>query len=250
MESFVRSFFGQFRGWSTFEKGLGVLAVLGSIILTMLWGDTLFGLSVTLTGILCVILVNKRSNWNYLWGTYNVIGYSYLAWQYGLGGDFMLNAFYFLPMQFVGFAMWSKHLERGKSATVKAKDFNKKGYANLALGTIAAVLIYSLALEGYIAPFFNGLNLPVSFPIYDSYGLYFFDSMSTVLSVIAMWLMVRRVAAQWLLWIIVNIASIGMWAIVLFNTPNDTNAIAMLIMWTIYLLNATSGYINWRKAIH
>lgn len=245
MDNILNSFVAQFQGWSKFEKFLGFLAVFGSIALTLLWGDTLFGLSVTLTGILCVILVNKRSNWNYLWGTYNVVGYAYLAWTYGLGGDFMLNAFYFLPMQFIGLAMWSKNLEEG--AVVKARDFTQKGYFNLGLFTALAVAIYGVLLQNHIAPYFNGLGLPVVFPIYESFGLYLFDSMSTVLSVIAMWLMAKRYAAQWVLWIIVNVASIGMWAIVLFNTPNDTNAIAMLLMWAIYLLNSVSGYLNWRR---
>jgi len=248
MEKLAKSFVGQFRGWSKFEKFLGMLAILGSIALTLLWGDTLFGLSVTLTGILGVILVNKRSQWNYLWGTYNVIGYAYLAWTYGLGGDFMLNALYFLPMQFVGYKMWSKNIESG--ATVKAKDFGLNGYINLILFSATAIFLYGVALQNYIAPALNSLNLPVTFPIYESVGLYFFDSMSTVLSVIAMWLMVKRYAAQWFLWLLINVASIAMWSIVLVQDPSNTNAIAMLIMWSIYLLNSAAGFINWRKAIN
>jgi len=225
---------------------LAAMAVLGSIALTILWGDTLFGLSITLTGVLCVVLVSKRSNWNYLWGTYNVIGYAYLAFTWGLGGDFMLNALYFLPMQIVGLAMWSRHLESG--AIVKARDFDLRGYIKLAIGTILAVFAYSFILKSLIAPLFNGLNWNIVYPIYEGYWLYLFDSMSTVLSVIAMYLMVKRYAAQWILWIVVNVASIGMWSIALINaTDTSNNAIAMLLMWTMYLINAVYGYTVWRK---
>lgn len=242
----LESFFGQFRNWNHFEKALAAMAVLGSIVLTMLWSDSLFGLSVTLTGVLCVVLVAKRSNWNYFWGTYNVIGYAYLAYTWGLGGDFMLNAFYFLPMQFVGLAMWTRNLESG--AIVKSRDFTKKGYIQLGVITVGLVAFYSLVLRYVVAPFFNSLDFALAFPTYDSYFLYLFDSMSTVLSVIAMWLMAKRYAAQWLLWIVVNVASIGMWVIALaLNDAAPVDALAMILMWSMYLINAVYGYTVWLK---
>lgn len=244
-----KSFLEQFKGWNKIEKSLAAMAIIGSLILKYLWADSWFGLSVTLTGILCVILVSKRSQWNYFWGLYNVIGYTYLAYTYGLGGDFMLNAFYFLPMQFVGWSMWNKNLE--SRAIVKAKDFDIPGYISLIFWSSVSIVGYSLALQNFIAPYFNSLNLPIVYPIYDSYNLYLFDSISTVLSVIAMWLMVKRYAAQWLAWIAVNVASIGMWAIALINATPDTagSAVAMLLMWSMYLCNAIYGFYNWRKAI-
>jgi nicotinamide mononucleotide transporter len=253
MKKLALSFVNQFRGWNRFEMFLGTLAVLGSIILTILWQDTFFGLTVTLTGVLCVVLVSKRSQWNYFWGTYNVIGYAYLAYTWGLGGDFMLNAFYFLPMQLVGFLMWQRHLEKGSKEIVKAEEYNKAQYIKLGILTLIAVLLYSFILQDLVAPFFNGLGWAIAYPVYNSYFLYLFDSMSTVLSVIAMYLMVKRIAAQWVLWIVVNIASIAMWTIALvLNTNFETRfdaggAPAMILMWSLYLLNAFYGYRVWRS---
>lgn len=252
MRKLAMPFLNQFSGWNKFEKFLGLMALVGSIILTVLWDDTLFGLSVTLTGILSVVLVSKRSQWNYFWGTYNVIGYAYLAFTWGLGGDFMLNTLYFLPMQLVGFLMWKKNLESGSKEIVKARDFNITGYIKLITITLLAVLLYSIFLQKAMAPYFNGLDLSVSYPIYSSYWLYLFDSMSTILSIIAMYLMVKRYAAQWLLWIFVNIASIGMWSIAYVTNKeidgfNSGQAPAMIFMWMMYLINATYGYYIWRK---
>jgi len=249
MTKLFNSFIEQFKGWNTFEKGLALMAVIGSIILTILWSDTLFGLSVTLTGVLCVVLVSKRNNWNYFWGTYNVIGYAYLAYTWGLGGDFMLNAFYFLPMQFIGLAMWTRNLEGG--AIVKARELTKNGYFKLIAITIVAVIGYMFLLKGVIAPAFASTRF--FFPTYDTYWLYFADSVSTVLSVVAMYLMVKRFAAQWVLWIVVNIASITMWTIALaMNTEiggfSAGGAPAMILMWTMYLINAVYGYSVWKRA--
>jgi len=252
MKKLLKSFVDQFRGWNKFEKFLGIMAVVGSIILTILWDDTLFGLSVTLTGILCVVLVSKRSQWNYFWGTYNVIGYAYLAFSWGLGGDFMLNTLYFLPMQLVGFLMWKKNLEKDSNSIVKARDFTTIGYIKLIIGVILAIFLYSVLLQSVVAPYFNGLNLSIAYPIYTTYWLYLFDSMSTVLSIVAMWLMAKRYAAQWLLWIFVNIASIGMWSIAYFANKeiggfNSGQAPAMIFMWSMYLINAVYGFYIWRK---
>jgi len=252
MKTVLLSFINQFQNWNRFEKFLGILAVVGSIVLTILWQDTLFGLTITLTGVLCVILVSKRNQWNYFWGTYNVIGYAYLAYTWGLGGDFMLNAFYFLPMQLVGYLLWQRHLEKGSKETVKAEEYNRAQYIKLGLLSVILILLYSFFLQSIIAPFFNSLGWVIQYPVYNSYFLYLFDSMSTILSIIAMYLMVKRIAAQWLLWIIVNIASIAMWSIALvLNTEIGGfaagGAPAMILMWSVYLVNAFYGYKMWRK---
>lgn len=232
--------------WNLIEKCLVLTAVVVSFILSYIWKDSLFGLSVTLSGVLCVILVSRRSNWNYLIGTYNVIGYSYLAYQWGLGGDFMLNAFYFLPMQFIGLYMWTKNLESG--AIVKSRTLKNSSFIKVIIGSLVAIVLYTIALKDIVAPFFNGLDLAVSFPLYGSYSLYAMDSMSTVLSVVAMWLMVKRYSQQWDLWIFVNIASIGMWTLAIINSTSDIgNAVAMILMWSMYLANALYGRYNWRK---
>lgn len=229
----LNSFVSQFKGWNKFEKFLGILAILGSIGLTILWGDNLFGLSVTLTGILCVILVAKGNIWNYFWGTYNVIGYAYIAHTWGLNGEVMLNALYFLPMQLIGFMMWRKHTS---DSQVKMKDLSVANYIVMLLVSAILVIFYAdiLVWLGDNVSFLNTQELA---------GL---DSMSTVLSVIAMILMAKRYAAQWLLWIIVDVVSVAMW--VGAFADGSTEAPAMILMWTIYLINAVYGYYVWLKA--
>ena len=49
--------------------------------------------------------------------------------------------------------------------------------------------------------------------------------------------MVLRYREQWLLWIVLNIISIALWA---ENT-------AMYVMYSAYLLNSLYGYYNWSK---
>ena len=69
--------------------------------------------------------------------------------------------------------------------------------------------------------------------------------MAVVLSVIAQFLMVKRYAERWVLWIVVNGLSIVLWAITLLQSGG--NDWSMLVMWTAFLVNSIYGYVNWIK---
>jgi nicotinamide mononucleotide transporter len=64
------------------------------------------------------------------------------------------------------------------------------------------------------------------------------------MSIIAMILMVFVFVEQWILWILVDVVSIIMWVVVMLKGGND---IAILIMWTAFLINAIYGLYNWIK---
>ena len=55
---------------------------------------------------------------------------------------------------------------------------------------------------------------------------------------------IKMYAEQWILWIIVNVVSVIMWAIA-FAQGNDS--IATLLMWVVYLVNAVVMYRKWLK---
>ncbi|MEG1547053.1 MAG: nicotinamide riboside transporter PnuC, partial [Bacteroides sp.] len=129
------------------------------------------------------------------------------------------------PLQFVGIWMWRKHTKADGNIEAKVMDNKQKAY--LAIGSIFAVALYSLILTKL------GGNVPI------------IDATSTVLSVIAMILMLKMYAEQWLLWIVVNGVSIVMWIFPLLQ--GQQGAIAMILMWIAYFANAVYGYINWKK---
>ena len=71
------------------------------------------------------------------------------------------------------------------------------------------------------------------------------DSATTILSIVAQFMMLARYAEQWLMWIIINILSIIMWAQSIIS--QDGNDYPTLVMWIAFLCNSIYGYINWRK---
>ncbi len=213
------------KDWTSFEKVWLFAFTLIAAWLSYSWGDTLFSFSVFLTGVICVVLVARGSIWNYSYGTYNVIGYSWLSYKNGFFGELMLNAGYFLPMQLVGFLMW-----KGKSpdGVIEMRKLTWEQLVSWAI--VATVLVF---VYGYCLSLIPGQNSP------------YLDSTSTVLSVIAMILMTLRYTDQWIFWIVIDVVSVIMWA--LRYSSGVEGSTAMLVMWSAYLVNAVYGYYNWNK---
>jgi len=223
----IRYIKNYFKDWNLFEKSWLLIFSLVNIYLFFAWNDTILGLLASLTGMICVVLVAKGKISNYYFGIVNVVLYAYVSFQNKYYGEVMLNLFYFFPMQFIGLYFWRKHANRKKTADdVKIKFLSLNERLGWSLISAFGVFFYGLVLR------YLGGTLP------------FVDSASTVLSVVAMILMVKRVTEQWILWITIDVVSIYMWFYILAQGGNE---ISMLIMWSAYLVNAVYGFYNWNK---
>ena len=211
----------------------GVIA--SNIIYSVMTGTLdVIGSLAGITGVLCVVLVAKGSIWNYLFGLVNVSLYAYISYKASLYGDAVLNAFYYVPMQFIGYWQWrkrgaavSKAEADGQGVQVKARRFTWGQRLILAFGCIAAVVAV-----GFILRYFGD---PQPFK----------DSTTTVLSIVAQALMALAFMEQWALWIITNVVSVVMWCICVAR--GEAHAGVMVIMWVFYLLNSINGLRVWLK---
>ncbi len=212
---------------------IGVIA--SNIVYTVLTGHLdLIGSVASVAGVLCVVLVAKGSIWNYFFGIINVSLYAYISYKAALYGDAALNAFYYVPMQFIGFWQWRKRgaaiseaESGGDGVQVKARGFTCNQRIILALGCAAAVIA-----GGFILKHFGD---PQPFK----------DSTTTVLSIIAQALMALAFMEQWALWIITNVVSVAMWCVCVAR--GDAHAGVMVIMWVFYLLNSINGFRVWLR---
>lgn len=219
---------GLLKGWSLFELlWLGVFSVV-AIILTMIWQDTLFGLTVFLTGVLCVVLTAKGNIWSYFFGFFNTLGYAYLAFSNNLYGEMGLNIMFFLPMNIVGFMLWKKHMTKEKQLEMRKMRLN--GF----IGIIGICMIGIFGM-GFALSQIATQNTP------------YIDATTNVLSIVATILTARRFKEQWLLYIVLNVFTIIMWSIRTVNGSPD--GILMIVMWSAYLINAFYGYYNWSKGV-
>lgn len=211
--------------WKWFEIVWLIVFTAIGVLFTFISKDSLFGFTVFITGVLCVVLTAKGKLMSYVFGMYNTFGYAYLAYINGLFGEVMLNLLFFVPMNFVGFYMWKKNFQGGKLAM---RQMELRGML-----LVGAVCISGFLLLGFGLSFLPGQNSP------------YIDALTTVLSVVATILMVRRFKEQWLVYIVLNIFTVLLWGI--RTADGSSEGPLMIVMWSAYLLNAAYGYYNWNK---
>ena len=220
---------------SPYDWFLIVGVIASNVIYSILSGTMdIVGSVAGIAGVLCVVLVAKGSIWNYLFGIVNVSMYAYISYKAALYGDAALNAFYYVPMQFIGWWQWRKRgaamsesAADGAGVQVKARRFSWRQRAVLAVGCAAVVIA-----GGFILRYFGD---PQPFK----------DSTTTVLSIVAQALMALAFMEQWALWIITNVVSVVMWSICVAR--GEAHAAVMVIMWVFYLLNSLNGFRVWLK---
>ncbi|MBO4842148.1 MAG: nicotinamide mononucleotide transporter [Bacteroidales bacterium] len=211
--------------WFDWFLILGTTAV--SIVSSLLgdgW-DTL-GFIVAVTGIINLVLCARGNIWNYLFGIiYNAI-YVYISWKSRLYADSAIYLLYYLPMQFVGWFSWKKN-QNQDSGAVNAVHLDKR--TALILLAAAAVLIPVFAWI---------LGLPA---IGDAQP--WLDAATTVVSILAMYMMVKAIAEQWYIWIALDAAQVIKWTIA--TVRGEEHAALMLVMFAFFLANAVYGLIQW-----
>ena len=206
---------------------LGTTAVsIASSLLGDGW-DTL-GFIVAVTGIINLVLCAKGNLWNYLFGIiYNAI-YVYIAWHSKLYADSAIYLLYYLPMQFVGWAQWKKN-QNQDSGAVNAVHLTRK--TALVLLAVAIVLI---PLFAWI------LSRPA---IGDAQP--WLDATTTVVSILAMYMMVKAIAEQWYIWVVLDAVQVIKWTVATIR--GEEHAALMLVMFAFFLANAVYGLIQWNR---
>jgi nicotinamide mononucleotide transporter len=214
-----------------------------AVFITLATGDNFFGFLVFLSGVLCVLLAAKGSILNYPAGTFNCVGYSWIAWHNGLWGEVGLNMLFYFPMNVVGFLMWRGHVDQD---IVRMRKMGLRGILILALICVVSIAAGGFALSLINEQIFHIALGPLRFDIpIPKQNSPFIDASTNVLSIIATILMVKRFREQWLCYISLNILSVVMWSIRWAN--NSPDGPLMVLMWSAYLINAFYGMYKWTK---
>ncbi len=222
MKEFMQN---ELSGWKRAEVFWLLAACVVIAGLSVYWGDSLMGIISATTGVACVVCTGKGKLSAYLFGLINCVLYAIIAYKATLYGETMLNAIYYIPMQFVGFYTWKRNMN------AETHEVNKRHMKNwhrliMLLSIIVATHVYGLLLQ------YLGDAMP------------FVDSFTTVSSVVAMIISVRMFAEQWWIWVAVDVFSVYMWWCD-FRTGSDN--MATLLMWVVYLGNAFIMLVKWER---
>jgi len=184
-------------------------------------GSSCLELVAVLFGIVSVLLSVREDIWSWPTALVNVSLYFALFFTSGLYSDMGLQVVYFV-LSLYG---WYEWLYGGKDRTaLKVSRTSSRLWPVLAM--IALVVWASL---GTLTSRLPGVSLP------------YVDAATTTTSLIAQWMMTRKLLENWTLWIIVDIAYILMF---MFKGLYLTAA-----NYAVYLVLAVMGYLSWRRSL-
>ena len=145
MSGFKKFLKSEFTGWKPFDVIWLVFATAVILGLSIYWKDTWISLGAAVTGVICVILTGKGKRSSFIFGTVNTVLYAIVAMGAKYYGEVMLNLIYYLPLNFVGFVAWKKHMNDESGEVIKER-LNLKQSAVIYAITVIAIVIYGYIL--------------------------------------------------------------------------------------------------------
>lgn len=212
-------------GWKKWEVSWFLIATIGIFIVNIVLGEDLLSLIAAVTGIICVVLAGKGKLSAYIFGVIHIVSFALFLFSAKYYGMLMLNIFYYLPMQFYGYYVWQKNMNPITHEVYK-KNMTLKQNIILFVSVFVLTILYGMFLN-----YLNG-NMP------------FVDALSTIISIVALYVSIKMYTEQWLLWIIVNAINIILWIHALVI---DVGSVAILIMTLIYFVNSVLMYLKWKN---
>lgn len=189
--------------------------------------QTLISIIYTVCGLIYTILAGKGRVLCYSFGIIATSCYSYISYSNHVYGNLLLNIGYYLPMQIIGIFEWNRHLKSGKNEIIKTKLTNKN---RVILGIMTICLTFAV--------WFVLNRLDENTPL--------LDSITTVFSVLGMYLTVKRCIEQWLVWIVVNTTAIIMWLKLSFANRETYSTV---VVWSVYLILGIYFYFQWKNEL-
>lgn len=176
-------------------------------------------IAAALLGVINVVLVVRRSVWNYPFGIAMVSLYFFVFWDAKLYSDALLQIF-FLLIQLYGWWAWSRADQVDHGVAVGWLD--DRARLRWAGGTALAILLWGSAMARY-----TDAAAPM------------IDATVAGLSVSAQILQSVRKVESWVLWICVDSVAIGLFA---WRGLVPTTA-----LYGLFLVLAVLGLIEWRR---
>lgn len=195
-------------------------------------------------GVVNTVMSANGNILTFLFGFIDVLIGTIVYLDNGIMGNFALHAFYFLPMQFIGFWQWSKRgagVRSGEDGShLRARRLTVRQWVWLAAGIFIGVLVIYLVLL-----YVDGLKLSAGKIESIDRDKILLDAVVMILNIAGQVLMSLAFMEQWYLWILVNLFSISLWSVALVGGAGSGNAAVMLIKYIFYLLNSLNGLRIW-----
>ena len=173
-----------------------------------------------ITGLTYVVLAAKANNLCWVFG---IVSCGFIAWddftEFHLYADGVLQILYVI-LGIIGLVKWMRSSsDEPESFSVKEDGLSRHALAVLGSAILAWPL--SLLLARYTDAAFG-----------------YSDSLTTLLSIYATILLIRKVKSNWIYWIVIDVIYVYIFA--------RTGGLLISVLYAIFAIVAVYGYLNWR----
>lgn len=204
MNHIFEFFFGQYSGYDTLDIVLEIVAVV--------------------FGFLSVWYSKQNQIWVFPTGMISTLIFVYLLLKWGLLGDMMINAYYFI-MSIYGWYIWTRKVDAAHVTPISRTTKKEKLYS---IFIFVATLVFVYVVYE-------------SFDKWTNWTAYV-DTFTTAIFFVGMWLMAKRKIENWIYWIIGDIISVPLY---FYKGLTFTS-----LQYLGFTIIAIFGYLAWRKHIN
>lgn len=198
----------------------------------------------TIAGLLCIGLASLEKISNYFFGLINVTLFGIIFFQIQLYASLLLQVFFFAA-NIYGWYAWSRQTSQNEAELKirwlplpKALSWLAVCVVSIGLMTVFINPVFAF-LTRVAVMIMQALGLQVVMPELQPDAFPFWDSCMMVLSIVAMILMTRKYVENWLLWVIINVISVVIFAL------QGVYAMSLeYIILTFIALNGSRMWIN------
>jgi len=199
----------------------------------------------TLAGLLCIWFASLEKIINYPFGLINVTLFAVIFFQIQLYASLLLQLFFFAA-NIYGWYAWSQQTSDHQAA-LKIRWLPLPKAIAWAVSCVVAIALMTLYIDPVFAmltraavTLMNAIGLSVAMPALQPDAFPFWDACMMVLSIAAMILMTRKYVENWLLWVIINVISVMIFA--------RQGVYAMSLEYVILTLIALNGSRMWIRS--
>lgn len=174
-------------------------------------------------GLIYLWLEYKANIWVWVVGSIMPLVHGTLYLTKGIYADAAMQLYYVLAGIY-GLVVWLR------KPSAKSEDKHEGKIRHTPIGWIlplAATYAVLHAVLYFLLSEFTDSTVP------------FFDSMSTAMCIVAMWMLSRKLVEQWLVWLVVDMISVGLYFYK--GIPGTAS------LYALYCILAVAGYLRWRK---
>jgi nicotinamide mononucleotide transporter len=174
-----------------------------------------------LAGVLSVWLTARRKIACWPVGLVSVAAYAIFFYRLRLYADTLLQLFFFVSGVY-GWWHWARGGPSLSPARIRTLDIRQR----MIVVIVSAGVTFGF---GSLLRHYTDASLP------------YWDTAASTLSVLAQCLLVRKYVDSWIVWIMVDVLSIGIYA--------AKAAHVTAVLYALFLILATGGLVSWRRAL-